>query len=74
MLTIVLVLNSVLAAYYYLKVLVYMYMRDPETEEVPLPVSFGMAAVMVIAVVGVIYLGIAPGRILDLLGDTRNLR
>ena len=43
-----------------------MYMREPETEELPLPVSPGMASVMVLAVVGVLYLGLAPGRVLEL--------
>jgi len=67
LLAVVGVLNAAVAAYYYLRVLVYMYMREPETEELPLPVSPGMASVMIVAVVGVLYLGLAPGRILDLM-------
>jgi NADH-quinone oxidoreductase subunit N len=59
-------LNAAIAAYYYLRVLVTMYMRDAESDEMPLAVSPGMAAVMVVAVVGVIYLGIMPGGVLEL--------
>jgi NADH-quinone oxidoreductase subunit N len=66
LLAVVGVLNAAVAAYYYLRVLVYMYMREPETEELPLPVSLGMASVMILAVVGVLYLGLAPGRVLEL--------
>jgi NADH-quinone oxidoreductase subunit N len=66
LLAVVGVLNAVVAAYYYLRVLVVMYMREPETDELPLPVSPGMASVMILAVAGVLYLGLAPGRVLDL--------
>jgi len=44
-----------------------MYMREPESDELPLPVSVGMATVMVVGVVGVLYLGITPGRVLDII-------
>jgi NADH-quinone oxidoreductase subunit N len=60
-------LNAAVAAYYYLRILVTMYMREPETDELPLPVSPAMATVMVLAVVGVLYLGLAPGGVLDLI-------
>lgn len=59
--------NAAIAAYYYLRVMVVMYMTDPESDELPLPASPGMAAVMVLAVVGVVYLGVAPGRLLELI-------
>ncbi len=60
------VLNAAIAVYYYLRVVVTMYMAQDETDELPLPVSPAMAAVMIFSVVGVIYLGIAPGRVLEL--------
>ena len=66
LLAVVGVLNAVVAAYYYLRVIVIMYMREAETDELPLPVSPATAAVMVVCVIGVLYLGIAPGRLLDL--------
>ncbi len=60
-------LNAAIAAYYYLKVIMTMYMRDPEGHELPLPVPLGVGAVMLVSVVGILYLGIAPGQVLDLI-------
>ena len=59
-------LNAAVAIYYYLRVVVTMYMREWEAEESPLPVTPAAAVVMIIAVVGVIYLGIAPSGILEM--------
>ncbi len=44
-----------------------MYMHEPETDELPLPVSAGTATVMVLSMIGVLYLGVAPGRLLELI-------
>ena len=63
------VLNAGLAAYYYLRVVVTIYMSDPQTDELPLPLSPGTATVMLVAVAGVIWLGVAPGPLLDLVSD-----
>ena len=66
-LAVVIVLNAALAAFYYLRVIVYMYMRDPEPEPAPIDTSpFGSVA-LAISVAGVIALGIFPGAILRLL-------
>jgi NADH-quinone oxidoreductase subunit N len=65
LLAIVGVLNAVVGAYYYLRVIVTMWMKEPETEEVPLPVSPGVALVLIVAVVGVFYLGLAPNALLE---------
>ena len=63
-------LNAVVAAYYYLRVLVAMYMREPEDDvPMPLPVAPSVAIVLVIAVVGVLFLGLDPGGLLDLAND-----
>ena len=67
LLAVVGVLNATVAVYYYLRVVVTMYMREPETDEQPLPVSPAAATVMLISVVGVLYLGLAPGRLLSIL-------
>ncbi len=67
LLAVVGVLNAVVAAYYYLRVVVTMWMREPETDEEPLPVPASLAAVLAVAALGVLYLGLAPGRLLDLL-------
>ncbi len=68
LLAVVGVLNAVVAAYYYLRVVVTMWMREPETDEEPLPVPVSLAAVLAVSALGVLYLGLAPGRLLDLLG------
>jgi NADH-quinone oxidoreductase subunit N len=68
LLAVVGVLNAVVAAYYYLRVVVTLWMREPETDEEPLPVPVSIAAVLVVAALGVLYLGFAPGRLLDLIG------
>ncbi len=69
LLAVVGVLNATVAVYYYLKVVVAMYMRDPETDELPAPVSPAAATVMLLSIFGVLYLGLAPGRLLDLIRD-----
>ena len=58
-------LNSAVAAYYYLKILVVMYMRDPagETPFEPLPAS--LATTLIFAALGVLALGVIPGPVLD---------
>ncbi len=72
LLAVVGVLNAALAAYYYIRVLVKMYFSKPETEELPLPVSPAMATVMVVAVVAILYLGLMPGRVLELVQGLAN--
>jgi NADH-quinone oxidoreductase subunit N len=67
LLAIVGVLNATIAVYYYLRVVVTMYMREPESDELPLPVSFATATVMFVSAAGVLYLGLAPGRLLELI-------
>lgn len=64
-LTIIGVINSAIGAYYYLRVIIYMYMRD-ERETVPLnPVPFGLALAMSMCLVATIYLGIMPNSIVQ---------
>ncbi len=58
-------INSAIASYYYLRVIVYMYMRD-ERAEVPvarIPASLGIG--LAISVIATIYLGVLPGRVWD---------
>jgi NADH-quinone oxidoreductase subunit N len=69
-LAVVIVLNAALAAFYYLRVVVYMYMRDPEADPAPLESSpFGSIALL-ISVVGVLVLGLFPDPILTLLEES----
>ncbi|HEY1731500.1 MAG TPA: NADH-quinone oxidoreductase subunit N [Terriglobales bacterium] len=64
-LTIIGVINSAIAAYYYLRIIVYMYMRD-ERVEAPvarIPISLGIG--LAISLIATIYLGVLPGRVLE---------
>ncbi|HXZ39385.1 MAG TPA: NADH-quinone oxidoreductase subunit N [Terriglobales bacterium] len=64
------VINSAVAAYYYLRVIVVMYMREPR-EDVPVsPIPAGLGVALAISVVATIYLGVLPGRVLEYAGKT----
>ena len=60
------VLNSALAAYYYLRVIVSMYMREPEGTPTVLVPSFAASLALAVALWGVIQLGIIPAPVFDL--------
>jgi len=60
------VLNSAVAAYYYLRVIVTMYMREPEGAPTDVAPSFAGALALLVALWGVIQLGIMPAPIFDL--------
>ncbi len=67
-LTVIAVLNSVVAVYYYLRLVVVMYMREPEggaTRRGPHPGwSYALAA-LTLAVASTLQLGIFPSSVLD---------
>jgi NADH-quinone oxidoreductase subunit N len=58
-------LNSGIASYYYLRLIVVMYMREPAVEEAPAQPSGAMRFALVVAAVATIYLGVVPSRTLD---------
>jgi NADH-quinone oxidoreductase subunit N len=60
------VLNSAVAAYYYLRVLVYMYMREPEGPAAGYAPSFAGGLALTIALIGIVLLGVMPGPFADL--------
>jgi NADH-quinone oxidoreductase subunit N len=67
-LTIIAFMNSVVAAYYYLRVLVFMYMREPAAgmaTSVPMRSGYVTAALLLSAIL-VLLLGIAPSQSLDM--------
>src|SRR6202050_457524 len=72
-LAVILAINSVIGAYYYLRVIVAMYMREPKrtlsTEKIPA----GVAAVLTLAVAGILYLGLFPNRIMELASQAATL-
>jgi NADH-quinone oxidoreductase subunit N len=65
-LAIVGVVSSVISVYFYLRIVVLMYFRDPETEISLSSHNTGLLAV-IISVLLVIVLGLAPGTIIDLI-------
>jgi NADH-quinone oxidoreductase subunit N len=64
-LAILLALNSIIGSYYYLRVIVAMYMREPATEIVTEPVPWTLSVVLWIAAVGTVFAGLFPARIID---------
>jgi NADH-quinone oxidoreductase subunit N len=64
-LAILLALNSVIGAYYCLRVIVAMYMREPDHEIVSEPVPWTLSVVLWIAAAGTVFAGLFPGRIID---------
>jgi NADH-quinone oxidoreductase subunit N len=60
------VLNSAAAAYYYLRLIVFMYMREPEGAPTVLAPSLSGALALMVALWGVVQLGVAPGPLFDL--------
>jgi NADH-quinone oxidoreductase subunit N len=64
-------LTSAVAAYYYLRILVVMYMREPTESTAELePLSAGLRAALVIPALGTLLLGIFPGWLLDFAGKS----
>ncbi len=64
-LALILVLNSALAAYYYLRVIVMMYMREPRGEVPATPLSVTSGLAIAVCVLATLYLGVMPGRVLN---------
>jgi NADH-quinone oxidoreductase subunit N len=64
-LTILGVINSAVGAYYYLRIIVAMYMREGR-EEVPVTrIPLGVGTALVVSLSATVYLGVLPGRVLD---------
>jgi NADH-quinone oxidoreductase subunit N len=69
-LAVLMAINSVIGAYYYIRVIVVMYMREPSAEIVSAgPVRFPLAVnvVLTIAVFGTLYFGLLPSKTLNYL-------
>ncbi len=60
------VLNSAVSLYYYLRVMVYMYFRDPTEDFAWVKMHAGAVVSIVLALVGIFYLGIIPGDVMEL--------
>ena len=69
-LAVIMVLNAALSAFYYLRVIVYMYMRDPEDQPAEIDDSGFASAGLAVSVAAVMLLGIFPGAVFGLLRDS----
>jgi len=65
-LTLIGVLNSAIGAYYYLRIIVAMYMREARRQVPVSKVSFGLGAALAVSVFATIYLGVLPNRVLQM--------
>ncbi len=64
-LTIIGVVNSAIGAYYYLRIIVVMYMREPRKEVPITPIPVGLGIALAVSMVATLYLGILPNRVLQ---------
>jgi NADH-quinone oxidoreductase subunit N len=64
-LTIIGLLNSAVGAYYYLRIIVFMYMKESQKEVPVSPIPWGLAVALTITLAATLYLGLLPGRVLD---------
>ena len=67
-------LNSAVAAYYYLRILVMMYMHEPGEAAVEAePLSPGLRAALILPALGTLFLGIFPSWVLNFAGKSSGL-
>jgi NADH-quinone oxidoreductase subunit N len=65
-LAVIAVLNSAIAAYYYLRVIVFMYMREPDAATAAWTPSFAGGVALAVAAVGIVLLGVMPAPFAEL--------
>jgi NADH-quinone oxidoreductase subunit N len=59
------VINSAIGAYYYLRIVVAMYMKEAR-DETPVPaIPLGLGTALTLSLAATIYLGVLPGRVLE---------
>ncbi|MGH9690993.1 MAG: NADH-quinone oxidoreductase subunit N [Candidatus Acidiferrales bacterium] len=64
-LVVIAAINSVIGAYYYLRVMIVMYFVEASKEYSPTAVTPALGVALFLASIGTLYLGILPGRVLD---------
>ncbi|HLV85954.1 MAG TPA: NADH-quinone oxidoreductase subunit N [Candidatus Sulfotelmatobacter sp.] len=64
-LTLIGVANSGVGAYYYLRIIVVMYMREPRKVVPVAPIPGGLGVALAVSLIATIYLGILPNRVLQ---------
>jgi NADH-quinone oxidoreductase subunit N len=65
-LTIIGVVNSAIGAYYYLRIIVMMYMRESRKEVPVSPISPALGLALAVSIVATLYLGLLPNRVLQI--------
>ena len=65
-LTLIGVANSAVGAYYYLRIIVMMYMREARKEVPVAPASLGLTTALAVSIIATLYLGILPNRVLGI--------
>ena len=63
-LAVLLALNTVIGAFYYLRVIVVMYMREPTQDWPPIRVPWALTLVLIGTAAGTLYLGLFPGQVM----------
>lgn len=63
-LTLIGVVNSAIGAYYYLRIIVVMYMREARKEVPVTPIPVGLGVALALTIVATLYLGMLPNRVL----------
>jgi NADH-quinone oxidoreductase subunit N len=64
-LVIIAAINSVIGAYYYLRVIITMYFQAPSVEYTPTRVAPAVGVALFLAAIGTLYLGILPSRVME---------
>ena len=58
-------LSSVVSVFFYLRIVVMMYMTERDARPVPPAVPAMAMAALIISLIGVLYLGVLPSRLID---------
>ncbi len=64
-LTVIGVINSAIGAYYYLRIIVVMYMRESRKQIPVSRISFGLGTALAVSLLATLYLGLLPNRVLQ---------
>ena len=64
-LVVIAAINSVIGAYYYLRVLISMYFAEPAQDYVPSSVAPSLGFAIFVAAAGTLYLGVLPAQVLE---------
>jgi len=60
------VLSSVVSVFFYLRIVVMMYMTDRDARPIPAPIPAIAMAALIVSMLGVLYLGVLPTRVIEL--------